>query len=195
VVVDNTSITPTDTTAAVAQVPPDSTTTSTNAAPAIVDKFNPVVLQIRPKNKYGYFMGPGYVNKIWAKINPGKVQKPVINKSSLFGSNPPAAGEPYISYIYGTLDGRYYIYVSDVKERTNPKIEIKVGSELYYSGKIFRIPCWFYLLLIVLIILIIIIRYLKSKNKKIYELLLWIFTVICLLILILHYLGYLRFLY
>ena len=164
-------------------------------APGKKDRFNPLVLQIRPKNRFGYYMGPGYTSRLGVRINPGKTVKTNLQKSSMFSVSAPPAGELAVKYIYDNLDGRYFIYIYGVQKGMNPKVEIKIGDELLYSGKCFSIPVWFYLLIIILLILMILIRYFKPKNAKVYQALLWIFTILCLLILILHYLGFLGFLY
>lgn len=195
-IIDNTTVTVVDTTASVAPVNPstgDSNSIDQTLKPK--GKHDPEILRIRPKNKFGYYLGPGYTQSIQAKIisRPKGVSKKI--ESSVLPFAPETNGNPWISLIHGTLDGSYYIHISGIGERENPKIEILVGDEIYYYGKVYRIPFWFYLLIIILVILALIIRLLKNKNLKIYQYFVWVFGSICILILGLHYLGYLNFLY
>ncbi|MCK4664470.1 MAG: fibronectin type III domain-containing protein [Bacteroidales bacterium] len=172
------------------------------------------ILTIRPINKFGYYLGPGFKRKIKLKYIAKVPKKPVVQKSSILNvsqEQKPAAQkssilnndsqeqkpvpEPYLKCIKDNLDGSYYLIVANVLPKTNPNILITIGDEVYYEGPINgKLPIWFYILIILILLLIIILWIIKSKNKKILMILLWILLILLLIILYLHRTGVLNFL-
>ena len=168
----------------------DTTGTNTHDTTSVSDsKIGKLtILKIRPKNKYGYFMGPGYKSNIHVVINHGRKAIKTASILPLQSSN----SEPYITEIRDNLDGSYYIFIAGIAPRTNPIIQIKIRNEVLYQGKVCPVPVWVYILLIILLILLILLRYYKSKNVRIYKIILWIITLLILLLVLLQYYGILK---
>ncbi|MCK5171731.1 MAG: fibronectin type III domain-containing protein [Bacteroidales bacterium] len=153
------------------------------------------ILTIRPKNKFGYYLGPGFKRKISLKFKI-KGPKPVAHKSSMQDEpqEQRPAPEPYLKHIKDNLDGSYYLIVANVLPKTNPNIIISIGDEVYYDGPINgKLPIWFYILIIIILLILIILRFTKSKRKFLMYIL-WILLIILLLIFYLHRTGFLNFL-
>lgn len=154
------------------------------------------ILTIRPINKFGYYLGPGFKRKIKLEYKSKRQEKPVIHKSSMVNPSQEqnSAPEPYLKHIKDNLDGSYYLIVANVLPKTNPNIAITIGNEVYYEGPINgKLPIWFYIL-IILILLILIILWLTKSNKKALKTILWLLLIILLVILYLHRTGFLNFL-
>ncbi|MCB2195351.1 MAG: fibronectin type III domain-containing protein [Bacteroidetes bacterium] len=152
------------------------------------------ILKIRPKNKYGYYMGPGLKTKIKFKYLPKVPGEPVAHSASLEGElvNNELLEEPYLKQIIDNLDGSYYLVIGNVIPKTNPQILITVADEVLYEGPMkAKIPVWFYILIILILIILIVLRKYKTKTLKIT---LWILFVALLVILYLHKTGVLHFL-
>jgi hypothetical protein len=146
------------------------------------------VIKVRPKNKYGYYMGPGYKSKFQVAVT---FSRPVKASASML----PAGGgnsNPYVTEIRDNLDGSYLFYIANLPARSNPFIEIKIRDEVLYKGKLYRTPLWLILVLIILAILIYWSHSLKQSNTRIYKIILWIIALILLLLLILQRLGYIQ---
>jgi len=143
------------------------------------------IFKIKPKNKFGYPMGPGFASKIKVIINPGKKKENVVATKR-------STTEPFVREIVDNLDGCYYIVIANLQSGSNPDIIITVRGEVSYQGKTCPIPCWVYVLLIIIIILILLLRFFKTKNSKIYKILLWILAIVVLLIILLQYFGVFR---
>jgi len=148
---------------------------------------NLTVLQVSPKNKFGYLMGPGFSSKINVVINPGKR----IHSASLL---PVKEGEAttIVKEIKDNLDGSYLIFLASSSKNSNPKISISVRGETMYEGRACPLPWWVNLLLIILAILLVLLYFFKSKNLAIYKIILWIFSIIVVIIILLHYFGIIR---
>lgn len=182
-VVDNSTVNTVTAIDTTGTTPPDSTGTSNQK-----DK-NLTILKIRPKNKFGYFMGPGYKSNIHIAINPGRK---AIKTASLLPLQP-SNSDPYIKEVRDNLDGSYYIFIAGIAPRTNPVIEIKIRDEVLYHGKVCPVPTWIYFLLIILLILLILMRYFKSKNVRIYKTILWVIALLIFILILLQYYGILKF--
>ncbi len=148
---------------------------------------NLTVLQISPKSKFGYLMGPGFSSKINVVINPRKK----INSASLLTVKEVEV-TTYVKEIKDKLDGSYLIYLVSSSKNPNPKISISVRGETMYEGRACPIPWWANMLLIILVILLVLLYYLKSKKIAIYKIILWITSLIILIIILLHYFGIIR---
>lgn len=144
------------------------------------------ILKIRPKNKFGYYMGPGFKSKIGFKYLP-KIQKdPVAYKTNLANDQlkEQTVQEPYLKQITDNLDGSYFLVIANVTPKTNPQILITVADETIYEGPIKgKIPFWFYILIILILIIILLLRKFKTKTLKV---LLWLLFFALLIILYLH---------
>jgi hypothetical protein len=182
-IVDNSSVSNTPVQDPTGTTPIDTITVSDQ------DKRNKlIILKIRPKNIFGYYMGPGFKSIINVVINP---ENKKLHTASLLPVQP-ATSEPFVTEIRDNLDGSYYIFVAGIAARTNPVIQIKISDEVLYEGKACPVPVWVYILLIILLILLILMRYFKSKNIKIYKIILWIIALFILLLILLQYYGFLK---
>lgn len=151
---------------------------------------------IKPKNKYGYYLGPGFKSRIKYKYLPKKPRDPMTHKSSIqddqSGNKKEISGDPFLKNIVDNLDGSYLLILANVAPKTNPDIEISIGNEVVHSGPIYKIPMWYYILLIIFLILVIVLK--KHKKTGFYKLL-WTIFILLLIIIILHRTGQLFFLY
>jgi len=172
---------------------------SNNAIATTLDEVKDVenaytILTIRPKNKFGYYLGPGFKRKIKVKFKI-KGPKPVAHKSSMQDEpqEQRPTPDPYLKGIKDNLDGSYYLILANVLPKTNPGIVISIGDEVYYDGPINgKLPVWFFIL-IALILLILIILWLSKSKKKGLKIFLWILLILLLIILYLHRTGFLNF--
>jgi len=154
------------------------------------------ILKIRPKNKFGYYMGPGFKSKIRFKYLPKVPREPVTHKTSIIDEpqSEESVKEPYLRQIVDNLDGSYYLVIGNITPKTNPQILITVADETLYEGPINgKIPFWFYLLIILILIILIILWLTKSKKKAL-KVILWILLIALIIILYLHKTGFLNFL-
>ncbi|MDA3952348.1 MAG: fibronectin type III domain-containing protein [Bacteroidales bacterium] len=153
------------------------------------------ILKIRPKNKFGYYLGPGFKQKISLKFKI-KGPKPVTHTTSMLDESQEqrSVAEPYLKNIKDNLDGSYYLIVANVLPKTNPGIIINIGEEVYFDGPINgKLPIWLYILVILILLILIILRFIKSKRKFLMYLL-WILLILLLIIFYLHKTGFLNFL-
>lgn len=148
---------------------------------------NLTVVQVRPRNKYGHLMGPGFKSVIKVAINPPKK----INTASMVLFETGSTGA-FVKEIRDMLDGSYLIYIADIPKNTNPNIRISVRGETLYEGRVCPLPCWIKILMILLIVLIIALRFFKAKGMAVYNVILWFISVILLIIILLHYFGIIR---
>ncbi len=173
---------------------------SNNAIATTLDEVKDVengytILTIRPKNKFGYYLGPGFKRKIRVEFKM-KGPKPVAHKSSIQDEpqEQRPTPDPYLKGIKDNLDGSYYLILANVLPKTNPGIVISIGDEIYYDGPVNgKLPIWFFIL-IILILLILIILWLTKSKKKGLKILLWILLILLLIIYYLHKTGLLNFL-
>lgn len=162
---------------------------------ASTGNYTTEILKIRPKNKFGYYMGPGFKSKIKFKYLPKNPREQITHKTSLTAEQviEKSVLEPYLKQIIDNLDGSYFLVIGNIASKTNPDILIGIGDEIYYEGPIKgKIPLWFYILVILILIITILLRKYKSKALKV---LLWILIIALLIILYLHKTGFLNFLY
>lgn len=168
-----------------------------------------LVVNIMPKNKYGYLMGPGFVptqgsgsslksNKKQPFIEIGSAIKVEVLGSTIKAKDTKNKSLQqddaiYIDEIKDNLDGSYSIIVANVPENTNPEINIAVKDEPLYKGKVWPVPTWLYLLVILFAILLLLVRYSKSNNKNIYRVLLLVITIGLLIIIYLQSKGIVNF--
>jgi chitodextrinase len=153
------------------------------------------ILKIKPKNKFGYYMGPGFKSKIRCKYLPKTPKAQLTHRTSINEEQAVKEPvlEPYLKQITDNLDGSYFLVIGNVTPKTNPEILISIGDEVYYEGPVHgKIPFWFYVLIILILIITILLRKYKSKALKV---LLWILIIALLIILYLHKIGFLNFLY
>jgi hypothetical protein len=145
---------------------------------------NYTVLGIKPVNRFGKFMGPGFQSKINLKNNPRAIkkhQRTMSQKSNL-------SKMPCLSEIRDNLDGSYYLYIENLQENKPWDFSITVRDEVLhdYSDSL---PWWVYLVIIILILLVYLFK--KSGRLKVIP---WILLIIWLTVILLHYVGYLNFL-
>lgn len=169
-----------------------STTSSSTANPSTGTtgqsggKKKDIVVKIKPKNKFGKYMGPGFAPVIKAVVNPSsKKKEPITTKAKVDVD----ISLPFVKGIHDNLDGSYNITIANIASGTNPSISISVRDEVFYQGKVCPVPFWLYILLALLILLLILIKYYKSQNAKIYNILSILLVVLVLLIIALQYTG------
>jgi len=131
------------------------------------DKWKNAVITIRPKNKFGYYMGPGFMNKINLKIN---------------------AKQGIIKDKIDNLDGSYTFKIENIPDDVNPADfpVIVYGEQIIPSETCYPVTVWYYIILILLILIIILIRKLKGKFFKI---LMWLLLTVWVIYIILRYLD------
>ncbi len=127
---------------------------------------------IRPKNKFGKFMGPGLLSKI--KIEIDKKYGTIRNQKD-------------------NLDGSYTFWIDNIPVDTKPSIKILVFNETLYEGKVPPSTwpeLWKIIIFLILILILLIITLLKSSNNtNTLKYLIWIITILWLLYLILVKFG------
>lgn len=144
---------------------------------------------IRPRNKFGYFMGPGYASKLKVKINKKPVYHYKIdNYASMTHQDVNIKTDPFIDKIIDNLDGSYNIIIANITPDDNPNILVSVRDEVMYEGKLKPIPLWYYILIVLAILILIILQRIKSKTK-VYKTLVWILFLILVIIYILQKYG------
>jgi chitodextrinase len=160
------------------------------------DLYEVVGIKIRPKNKFGKYMGPGFKSKIKVECKPQKRKSEVAYKASLNNTtqnNTTLLQEPYLKNIQDNLDGSYYLILGNVPAKSNPEIIITVGDDILYDGKLHQIPWWFYLIVILIIILLIILKKARESNSvKLVRIILTILAAIFFVFYILQTLGIYR---
>jgi len=145
---------------------------------------------IKPTNKYGYYMGPGFKSKIKYTVHFNK--KPVLTKqsSSHLTKRNEDISEPYVKDFTDNLDGSYTLILANVPAGSNPDISFTVRGEKMYDGKLYKIPWWFYVIIIVILLLLIALKKAKSSNSvKLAKIILWAITTILIILYILHTMG------
>ncbi len=127
-----------------------------------------IKLAIRPINKYGKYLGPGFKNHINVKIDPK---------------------QGYFEDIQENLDGTYKILITNIPVDLNPQIVISVLDETFYEGK--AEPgtphYWKYIILLILLLIIILIKLIKTKPNNFLKVILWILLIAWIIYLIFQY--------
>lgn len=142
--------------------PPASTTHDNNGSIATIT--------IKPKNKFGYYLGPGYLSRIKLTVDPkqGRVKSAKDN-----------------------LNGSYTFVVTNIPLNVKPDVRINVMGELLYQGKFPtpRIHFWQYLIFILLVLLLFF-RYVNAHTGKAWvRTLVWILIILWAAFMILQKLG------
>lgn len=132
---------------------------------------NSATITVKPKNKYGYYLGPGFLSRIKLSVdsNQGKVSNTKDN-----------------------LDGSYTFIISDIPQNIKPDVKITVMGEILYLGK-FPTPTvnfWQYLVLLILIILLIFLYIHSHTGQTLLRNLLWILIVGWSILILLEKLGF-----
>lgn len=129
---------------------------------------------IKPQNKFGYYLGPGYISMIKCSISP----KQGVLKSSK-----------------DNLDGSYTFVIKNIPPSIQPDLSITVMGELLLQGFPNKPPIhfWEYLILILLLV-ILLIRYIYLKSGMNWlKIVVWIFLILWIILLILQKLGIIHF--
>ena len=154
-------------------------------APNNNDHKQYTVLSIRPKNKFGYYMGPGFQSRIALRVKGKNAtqSKPSLVSTAKANTNEKA---PVLFEIKDNLDGSYYLYVANILEDEKWDFAIEVREEVLHNYSK-AIPFWVYLILLVIIILIYIFR---KKGKA--NIITWLILVLWIFLILLNHLGYLN---
>jgi chitodextrinase len=160
------------------------------------DFYEIVGIKIRPKNKFGKYMGPGFKSKIKVECKPQKRKSDAAYKASFNNTaqiNTKLIQEPYLKNIQDNLDGSYYLILGNVPAKSNPEIVITIGDDVLYDGKLYQIPWWYYLIVILIIVLIAILKKARESNSvKLASVILKLLAAIFFILYILHALGVLN---
>lgn len=136
---------------------------------------NVATINIKPKNKFGYLLGPGYLSRIKLDVD---------SKQGLVKPGK------------DNLDGSYTYTVVDIPSSIKPDVTITVMDEILYQGK-FPTPklfLWHYLVLIFLVLLLILRYVFAHAGKTWFGALVWFFVILWVVFMILHKLGVIHFL-
>ncbi|MCD4795217.1 MAG: VWA domain-containing protein [Bacteroidales bacterium] len=141
------------------------------------DKYQTAIITIRPKNKFGNYMGPGYLSQIKIKLN--KKQIVIRDKAdNLNGS--------YIRDKADNLDGSYTFTIVNIPLEINPKdFKIFVKGEEFIPGCT-PITLWHFIILIIIILILIIVLIKKVTSKKV-KTLIWLILILWILYMILQH--------
>lgn len=146
--------------------PPASTTHDNNSSTATI--------KIKPKNKFGYYLGPGYISRIKLTVDP---KQGVVKKSK------------------DNLDGSYTFTIVNIPPNVKPDVKISVMGELLYQGKFPtpKVHFWEYIILILLIVWLIY-RYVNAHMGITWiRTLIWILIILWIIFIILQKLGIIHF--
>lgn len=141
------------------------------------DKYQTAIITIRPKNKFGYYMGPGYLSQI--KIELNKKQIVIRDKADKLNGS-------YIRDKVDNLDGSYTFTIVNIPSGVNPKdFQIFVKGEEFIPG---CAPITFrhFIILIIIILILIIVLIKKITSKKV-KILIWLILILWILYMILQH--------
>ena len=146
--------------------PPASTTHDNNGSVAVI--------KIKPKNKYGHYLGPGYASKMSLTVDPK---------------------QGTLKSVKDNLDGTYTFTIINVPTNTKPNVKIVVMGEILYEGGFPtpKIHFWQYLVLILLFLLLLL-RYVNAHTGKTWLMaLVWVMIILWVAFMILQKLGIIHF--
>ncbi|MBI9068193.1 MAG: VWA domain-containing protein [Salinivirgaceae bacterium] len=141
------------------------------------DKFQTFIVNVKPKNKFGYFIGPGYLSFI--KLNIDSVRVKISDKKD--------SGSLKITDKKDNLDGSYSYTISNVPNDISPDdVQIFImGEKLADANTCYPLTKWYYIILLVIILIIYLIKKIKSKFLTF---LMWFILVVWVIYIILRYL-------
>lgn len=146
--------------------PPASTTHDNNSRTATIT--------VKPKNRFGYYLGPGYLSRIKLTVDP----KQGIVRSSK-----------------DNLNGSYTYTIVNIPPNTKPDVMINVMGELLYQGSFPtpKIHFWQYLVLI-LLFLTLFLRYVFAHIGKTWlRILVWAMIILWILFMVMQKFGIIHF--
>ncbi|NOY38364.1 MAG: VWA domain-containing protein [Chlorobi bacterium] len=143
-------------------------------------------ITIRPRNKYGYYLGPGFGTKIRLKLTPLKKR---IRGQMASAQIQPDTDPGIVESMKDNLDGSYTFFITNISGNTIPAYQFTVMGEPLVSP-LPPLPCWKIILLIILAI-ILILYYLKViKPLNAYPAWIWwVLFLLWLVLLILEWQG------
>lgn len=147
--------------------PPASTTHDARGSMATIT--------IKPKNKFGYYLGPGYLSRINLTVLDSKQGTVKVRKDN--------------------LDGSYTFTIVNIPPNIKPDLKISVMGEILYQGKFPtpKIHLWQYIILM-LLILWLVFRYVNAHTGITWiRTLIWILIIFWLILMILQRFGIINF--
>lgn len=153
----------------------DATITNPPASTTHDSRGSSATITIKPKNKFGYYLGPGYLSRINLTVLDSK-QGTVKDRKD-------------------NLDGSYTFTIVNIPTNIKPDVKINVMGEVLYQGKFPtpKIHFWQYIILI-LLVLWLVYRYVNAHTGITWiRTLIWILIFIWLLLIILQRLGIINF--
>jgi len=131
-------------------------------------------IKIKPKNKYGHYLGPGYASKMSLTVDPK---------------------QGTLKSVKDNLDGSYTFTIINVPTNTKPNVKIVVMGEILYEGGFPspKIHFWQYLVLIFLFLMLLL-RYVNAHTGKTWLMaLVWVMIILWIAFMILQKLGIIHF--
>jgi len=132
------------------------------------------IINVKPKNKFGYYLGPGFLSTIKLNIDS---RQGVIKSAK------------------DNLDGSYTFTIVNVPPSVKPDVGIEVMGEQLYQGKFPtpQIHFWQYLVLIVLVLMLFL-RYIFAHVGSIWlRTIVWTMIILWILFMILQKFGVINF--
>lgn len=131
------------------------------------DKGQTAIIRIKPKNKFGYYMGPGYVNKIKIDVDPK---------------------QGFIKDKKDNLDGSYTFTIVNIPSNIDPyNFTITIFGETLNADDCYSVTKWYYVILIIIILILYTIYKRKIKNVP-FKILMWLILIVWIVYIILRYL-------
>lgn len=146
--------------------PPASTSHDNNGSIATI--------RIKPKNKYGHYLGPGYASKMSITVD---------------------SKQGMVKSLKDNLDGTYTFTIVNVPAKVKPNVKIVVMGEILYEGGFPtpKIHFWQYLVLIFLFLMLLL-RYVNAHTGKTWLMtLVWVMIILWVAFMILQKLGIIHF--
>lgn len=146
------------------QLDPEETETDIKVTPG--DKGQTFVVTLKPKNKFGYYLGPGFMSYI--KLNADSLSGHIISKKD-------------------HLDGSYTFTIASIpNDKTKEDLQVNImGQDLFSDDACYQVTKWYYIILIIIILILVSIKKYKSK---LLNFILWLILVVWVLYIILRYL-------
>ncbi|HCT29473.1 MAG TPA: hypothetical protein DIW31_01785 [Bacteroidales bacterium] len=135
---------------------------------------NTSIITFRPKNDFGYYLGPGFLSRIKLSVDS--------NQGQVTGSK-------------DNLDGSYTYTITNIPQNVKPDLRIMVMDETLYLGK-FPSPklyIWQFLVLILLIIILVFLYVNAHTVQALLRNIIWLLIILWILFMILQRLGIINF--
>ena len=148
---------------------------------------NTAVITVKPINKFGYYMGPGWLSKININYKKKTGAKFRLIRTKVNTKDNTSISEPIIESMIDNLDGSYTFTIINLPpDVDSDDFQITVFDEIL-EQTCYPVTIQYLIILIIIIVLLIIV-YIKKYNKQ-YKILLWLILIVWIVYIILRYLG------